>query len=299
MDFGIGYAILSMIGFGSYMVFGRDFIRKYGFLAANFYLHFFAVIIIGIAFSQTLIKSVTIAGLEQVIPLILLSGFVGALAVFMLFYALEVGNLVTVIPLGNLGGFFSLLLSIKLLGEQYNSTVIIGAIIVLAGVIFSTVNFSELPPPKQIRMRSLHSLLIPGASLALAFSAVNSLYGVASKIVVSKIGGLQSAFFMELSVWIFVAIISIGTVAAKGFGMLKLSRQDVKPLLLTGALLALGAGAAYLAIEDAGLGMTGAIIQAAPVVGVLLAVLWLKEKINWFQKFGIALVMLGLAIIFL
>ncbi|OIO64343.1 hypothetical protein AUJ68_06285 [Candidatus Woesearchaeota archaeon CG1_02_57_44] len=286
---GLVYALLSMAGYGSYLVFAKSATARHGSVVASTAIHGIGLLLIAAMASRYLyVPSIALLGL------IIATGLIGAAGVYLQFLAVQVGDIAIVSPLSNMGGFFILLLGVVFLGERYSGVVYAGAVVVLLGVLLALVRGPAVQASDTGRGdgRVKHGrfggrVITPGALPAVGFSLILALYGTLSKMVVDELGGIVSAFWLELAVLLWLLPFAVRA-------MMQLERRDVRPLFIAGLLFGIGSGFLYPAIGLIGLGLTGSIIQAAPIIGVTLAYVLLKERLAKWQWVGVLCTIAGM-----
>ncbi|RME54595.1 DMT family transporter [Candidatus Woesearchaeota archaeon] len=272
------YAILAMIGFGSYPVFAKKLISKYGSFMTSFYSHLIAWIIV---------LAILLPGFSYTKPtmattfLIIMQGFIGASAVAVMFLAYKSTKVSLAVSLINIYPLIVLLASVLIFNEKFTSLKILAALIIIFGSLILVNDFLNLP---KIKKNSIYII-----SLAVLLLSLNV---ILMKPIVVELGGRASSIFVEtVTVLGLLMLFNI-------FDKVKLpKRKDFASFLIPGAFLGLAVSTIFFSINKIGVGLTGAIVGASPLVSSIFGRIYLKEKLNKKEIIGILTIVLGLVLI--
>ncbi|MCB0119456.1 MAG: DMT family transporter, partial [Anaerolineales bacterium] len=202
------------------------------------------------------------------------------------FKGFEVGNVSIVAATMNLWAVFTMTFAFIFMGQRLRTIQTIGVLMILAGVAVASLNWSE------IQQRKFQ--LSAGVKEAIAGAFFFGIYWNVSEVIVEEVGWLVSTAFIKLGIVVFMLLFSI--FSKRGMGLASIARKTILAIFVMGIIEA-GAVAAV----NYGLGIGDAILitpvaSALSVVTILLAIVFLKEKITRFQGFGIAIAIVGIVV---
>ncbi len=216
-------------------------------------------------------------------PLLPIATLVAALFIFE-FYALEKGKLSLTGTVLNTYPIFTFLLARLFLGESTTLLTRLGVGLILVGIItLSLENWEEV---KKIRSKKW---LFWGLAGAFATGAGDFFI----KDMISAYGPYSYSLAFVVG-WLFIALI-IAVFDRKNI-KIKLSRNFA--YLTSGAVfLFSGYILLHLALEDGLVSIVTPITAASAVISLLLAIVWLKERIKTYQIVGAVIAITGVIII--
>ncbi len=216
-------------------------------------------------------------------PVLPIATLVAALFIFE-FYALEKGKLSLTGTVLNTYPFFTFLFARLFLGESTTLLVSIGVGLIVIGIIMLSVeNWEEV---KKIKSRKW---LFWGLAGALATGAGDFLI----KDMITSFGPYSYSFAFVIG-WILVSLI----VAVFDRKNIKVKLSQNFAYLVSGAVfLFSGYILLHLALRDGLVSIVTPITAASAVISLLLAIVWLKEKIKTYQIAGAVLAIAGVIII--
>ena len=277
------FAFISFIGWGVGDIFTTISSRKLGSFSTSFYGYFFGLLIslFYIPFALSTWKNFT---LPMVLLTILLS-IVQLFAFFAYNEGLKIGNSSLV---GTIGGAFTsivVILSLLFLGEKLSSLQIVSVIIIFIGLLFSSINFSDLKNKKL--------LLNKGTMFALFAMVGWSIYFTFIKLPVQQVGFFWPSFITSF----------VGTVSFPLFGMkrIKMYKPNIQSgfiaAFLCGVLLTIGSFSFNLAIGEGLSSIVAPIAGAYPALFALLAYFIFRDPISKQQKLGMAGTLFGIILL--
>ncbi|GCE14806.1 DMT family transporter [Tengunoibacter tsumagoiensis] len=292
----IFFGLLAAICFGLADFFARVTTHKVGVYRTLFYMH-----LVGFGgLTLLLLLSGGLAQLhllerqawfwETVAALISVFGYIA------LYRAFELGQLAIVSPISSAYAAVTVVLS-AFAGERFTLIQLSGIGAILIGVILTTINIA---PHEHIKpARTLHKVvqasrkgLPPGVGWAIAAAlALGTTFWLLGFAVIPRLGSITPLWFFRL-----VAI-------AVMVPFIKLRRESLQPpprkiggllivmgLLDTGAFIAGNLGMALGAVA-----VVSTITSLYSTVTILLAWLFLHERLQWQQWGGILLIILGIS----
>lgn len=203
-----------------------------------------------------------------------------------LFKGFEVGNMPIVAATMNLWAVFTMLLAFIFMGQRLSATQTVGVLMILAGVTFASLNWNE------IQQRKFQ--LSAGVKEAIAGAFFFGVYWNISDIILEEVGWLVSTALIKMGIVIFMIAFSL--ISKRGMSLAGASEKTKSAILIMGVI---EAGA--VAVVNYGLTIGDAILitpiaSALSIVTILLAIIFLKDKVTKPQGFGIATAIFGIVV---
>jgi drug/metabolite transporter (DMT)-like permease len=211
----------------------------------------------------------------------LLAGLGGGIGLALFYRALAVGTMSIVSPISACGALLPFVVSLAT-GEHPATLVLAGAVIALAGAVLASAD--EHRAAESARRQSV--LLALGAALALG--AFTELIGLAGKHgdALSSLVGARIGSLAVLGLW-----------ATATRAPLRLERSALPGVLALG-LLDTGANALFVLASERGyLSIVAVLGSLYPVATIIAAYLFLSERISRLQRSGVALALVGIALV--
>lgn len=215
-------------------------------------------------------------------PWALLASVSGAVGLICFYRALATGSMGVVAPIAGLGGLIPLAAGLTS-GERFSQLATVGAVAILAGVIFAS--GPELSAEGNVR------------PLLLAVAAA-VLFGI-SLLAIAR-GSAHSTLMTIAGMRIFsVSLIGVGlALARKAVAAPRSEVRRLLPLMAAGGVLDVSANLTYGASSTTGLLVVAAVLGSLyPVVTAVLAAIVLHERLRRIQYAGVALAVAGLALL--
>ncbi|MGH7241294.1 MAG: EamA family transporter [Candidatus Saccharimonadales bacterium] len=278
-----------MVGWGSADFFAKKSIDKIGSIKSLVWAHIFGTLILFTAFMLRTVFNPTSSQLPTDVKSWLELGFFGVLQMivyWMAYRGFEKGRLTILNPVFASYSGIVALLSIMFLGEKVRSLAVIALGVIFVGSLLLSLDFSQ-KGTKRIKLAAG----LPEVALAAALAAV---WTIGWDKFVSGRDPLSSAFIMY-------GFMSLAAVVLARLMRVKFSvihDLDKNPLFLVG----LSEAVAYLAISW-GYSRTSLIAVVAVISGafsvptVLLAYLFLKERLNMLQILAVSSIIAGVVIL--
>lgn len=277
------FALIALVGWGVGDIFTTYASRKIGSYNTSFYGYLFGGLVFSlfIPFALNNLKDFS----PQMIILTCILSIFQIVAFFAFNEALKIGNSSLV---GTIAGAFTslvVILSIIFLGERLLMPQLISIIIVLVGIILSSLNFSAL--------KSKKSIVNKGTMLALF-----AMIGWAIYFTFIKIPIQQSGFFWPS----YITIVS-GALAFLIFGLKRIKKPKLgfkggfPAVFLSGTLLTVGSFGFNIGISQGLSSIVAPISGAYPALFALLAFFIYKDPINNQQKLGMVTTLFGIILL--
>ncbi len=204
---------------------------------------------------------------------------------YLLFYkAFEIGNVSIVASIVNIQAIVAMFTAIVFMGQKLNTLQAFAVFLVLSGVTLVSINFNDF---KNKKLK-----LLSGVKETLLASIFFGLFWNLSEFISEKIGWLPTTFYIKLGAILLILVFSF--FAKK---KLKLTGIDTKTKLvvvLIGILEALAVVSVNYGLEFGDLVLVLPISSAVSIVKVLMALIFLKEKITKVQTLGIVITITGI-----
>jgi len=202
------------------------------------------------------------------------------------FKGFEIGNISIVAATMNLWAVFTMLFAFTFMGQRLSQIQTIGVIMILAGVTIASLNWNEI----QHRKFQLTS----GVREAIAGAFFFGIYWNVSEIMVEEIGWLVSTGLIKLGIVVFMSIFFI--FSKRESSLTGVSSKTISAIILMGII---EAGA--VAVVNYGLTIGDAILitpiaSALSIVTILLAIIFMKDRITKVQGIGIGTAIIGIVV---
>jgi len=271
-------SLIPMFGWGLISVLAANLSRKVGGFNGGLLIQLFA-------FLGTLLISPIFFSLPEKINWfgLIIQGILGAGTYIFYCQALEKGKVPIVVPVVSAWAFISVILGVIFLGEVISPIKAISIFITILGIIILTINWNKIT-------RTRINLFNPGVLLALLVA----------------LGWGFSFFYLgpltKQMGWFFTTIGSRTFIIISFFLAYFLRPQQSnlfqgvpwKVLLPIAALDVVAFTTYNLAVSRYYVSYVSVISSASPLVAVVLGEFWLKEKTTRWQKFAIAVIILGI-----
>ncbi|MCL5239154.1 MAG: DMT family transporter [Candidatus Marsarchaeota archaeon] len=211
----------------------------------------------------------------------ILAGIIGCLSLFSFFEGIKVDKVSVVAPLANVWPIITAPLAIIFLSENLSIFEMFGAALVLCGIVSLSLKTKKL---RNIQLRRLTRGLKYGFGAMIGWSLLYFIVGALAKE----------------TTWIFApfVVIVVQTVIFIAYFVYKkekvhVEEQAVRPLILqalfnTAGFLLFGFGSVL-----GNIAILSPLAAASPFLVVILAYVFLKERLSTHEKLGIALLILG------
>jgi drug/metabolite transporter (DMT)-like permease len=277
------FAILSYFGWGSGDVLGVAATRKIGTFKSTFWIYVGGLLITSlyIPFALHDLAHLTI-------PILIINVFLGLfLAVCFLAFneALRIGNSSLV---GTIAGSFSgvvVILSLIFFGESLSFVQIISIIVILIGVVFSSLNLKELKNKKVFENRGILLAILVMFGWGIGFTFI--------KIPIKQIGWFWPSYIIDLSGFIFLLLASIGKLKT----LKAIPRNGFLLSIFDGFLQNVGGFSYSFALSMGAAAIVAPIAGAYPTLFVFLSRFVFKDRLTKQQGFGIVVTLVGIVLL--
>ena len=272
-----------MFGWGIYDFFAGVYSKKIGPNKTFFWSQLaglFFVFLLTFLFSISLNLSVLIIILLPIAALFYSAGYLFFMKGF------EVGNISIVAAIMNLWAVFTMFFAFVFMGQRLSALQTVGVLLIISGATLASLNWSEI---KNKRFQ-----LSKGVKETVAGAFFFGVFWNISEVISEKIGWMLTTLFIKIGIILFLLLLSLFIKRE-----LSLAKADVKTKLVIVLMGIIEAGA--VAFVNYGLSIGDAILitpiaSALSVVTILMAIIFLKERVTKLQGFGIITAIAGIIV---
>jgi len=270
-----------MFGWGLYDFFGGLFSKRIG----NFKTFFWSQLA-GLVFATLLIFAFAInlnipTSIAILIPV---ASILYAAAYLLFFKGFELGNVSIISATMNLWAVFTMLFAYIFLGQRLSTFQFLGVLMIIVGVIFVSLKWSDI--------KDQNLKLLSGVKETILAALLFGIFWNLSEIISEQIGWSSTTLFVKIGIVMFMLLFSL--LVNRELSVAKTAPKIKMMILFAGVL-----EAAAVAIVNWGLTVGDAILvtpiaSALSIVTIMMAVIFLKEKITKLQGFGMVIVITGI-----
>ena len=270
-----------MFGWGIYDFFAGVYAKKMGPYKTLFWSQLagsFLIILLISLFSVDLNIPVVVLFLLPIASLFYSAGYLFFMKGF------EVGNISIVAAIMNLWAVFTMLIAFIFMGQRLSGLQSIGVVMIISGSIIASLNWSDIKK-KNFKLSAGVKEAVIGAFFFGSFWNI-------SEFISEEIGWFQATLFIKLGIILFLLLFSF--FAKKDICLTNVTMRTKLMIVFMGLI-----EAGSIAIVNFGLTIGDAILitpiaSALSVVTILMAILFLKERIQKIQIFGVVTTVSGL-----
>ncbi|MBA2285569.1 MAG: DMT family transporter [Ktedonobacteraceae bacterium] len=291
---GIILGLTAALGWGTADFLVRYATRFIGTYRTLFYMQFVGFVALSayLLFSGELGRLLAKAS-WQPWALALLVGVLSMLGSLALYRAFEVGVLSIVSPVAASYAALTVVLAL-LSGERISQARGLGIIAALIGIALAATSFTPASTSPEETKTRRHSLIGSGVGWALTASVM---YGVDFWIlgfhVAPELGGIAPVWFIRLTTICTVPLVTLPM------------RQSLRPptgkiwwlIMAIGLIDTVGFTALTLGVTTDQVSLISVLSSLFSAVTVLLAWLFLHEKLHWIQWLGVGIIFIGIALV--
>ncbi len=272
-----------MFGWGIYDFLGGVIAKQIGSFRSLFWSQLaglISILLLAIVFKLSVNAPVLVIVLSIIAAILYSAGYL------FFFKGFEIGNISIIAATMNLWAVFTILLAFMFMGQRLSVLQTIGVLMIIFGAAFASLNWGEI--------RNQRFKLSAGVREAVFGAFFFGIFWNVSEIISEKIGWLLTTLFIKLGIILFLS--AFGFFAKQEIVLAKISKKTKYVILLMGVV---EAGA--VALVNYGLAIGDAILitpiaSALSVVTILLAIIFLKDKITKIQGFGIVVAIAGIIV---
>jgi transporter family protein len=272
-----------MVGWGLYDFFGGLFSKRIG----NFKTFFWSQLA-GLVFATLLFFA--FAGNLNIPPsiavLIPVASILYAVAYLLFFKGFELGNVSIISATMNLWSVFTMVFAFIFLGQRLSTFEFLGVLMIIVGVALVSLKWSDI--------KDQNVKLLSGIKETILAALLFGIFWNLSEIISEQIGWLSTTLFVKIGIVLFMLLFSL--LVKRELSVAKTTPQIMIMILFAGVL-----EAAAVAIVNWGLTIGDAILvtpiaSSLSIVTIMMAVIFLKEKISKLQGFGMIIVVTGIVL---
>ena len=283
LEIGILFAIVSMLSWGTADFFAKKVIDKIGYattLVFNLSVSLGPILVFAVLFSK--IPAIT----TGFVSITVAAGVLGITGYIFLYRGFQKGKVSLVSPISASWAVITTLLAVFLFKEELTLLQIIGIVVVFVGVFLTSTNLAELKKSiKHVRYNGVMDGIISMVAWGIAYALIKPVVAIAGPIMALFL--LRVVATTTLFSWVGLSKtrISLSTKLAFLF------------LVIVSALDTLGFATYNVGITTEFVSIVGPVAATYPAVTIVLAYLFLKERMASNQKIGIVAILAGLALI--
>ncbi|NCO24929.1 DMT family transporter [Candidatus Parcubacteria bacterium] len=283
---GIISGLLSMFGWGTSDFFAAKSSRKIGYMPTYFWTQ---LVTLAVALIYFLLKfpAININSASQFLIFLIPAGFLFMVATIAFYRGFVRGQVSLVSPIGSSWSMIVVILSMIFLNEVLKIHQIIAVILIILGIVLVSINLQEL---FKIKKLSLLTGTKEGIIAMLGWGISLFLIGIASK----TIGWFLPVFILKI---VGISVLIIYTL----FGRQSIKTSFQPPILflilMVGILDIIAFFSYSFGVEREYASIVAPIAASFPLITVILARIFLKEKLVLNQNLGIVSVIGGLILI--
>ncbi|MBN1538292.1 MAG: DMT family transporter [Anaerolineales bacterium] len=272
-----------MFGWGLYDFFGGVFSKSIGNHKTFFWSQLSGsvfVTLLGIALTINLNIPI------KIMILIPVASILYAVAYLLFFRGFELGNVSIISATMNLWAVFTMIFAFIILEQRLSMFQLVGVFMILAGVAFVSLKWEDI--------KNQNINLLSGVKETMVAAFLFGVFWIFSEVISEDIGWVSTTLFVKIGIVLFMLLFSL-------FGKRELRIVNATPKLMSLILFAGILEAGAVSIVNWGLTIGDAILvtpisSALSIVTILMAVIFLKEKITALQAIGMIIVIAGIVL---
>ena len=275
--------IAGMFGWGIYDFLGGVFTKQIGPFKSFFWSQL-AGLLSGLLLFFVFTVSLNIPAL--VLILLPIAAILYSAGYLFFFKGFELGNVSIVAATMNLWAVFTMLFAFLFMGQRLSTVQTLGVFMIISGVTLASLNWSDI--------RKQKFQLSAGIKETVAGAFFFGIFWNISEIITEEIGWLLTTLFVKFGIVLFLLLFSF--LFKRELVLMKASK---KIKYMVGLMGIIEAGA--VAIVNYGLTMGDAILitpisSALSIVTIILAIIFLREKVTKLQGLGILAAIAGIVV---
>lgn len=272
-----------MIGWGLYDFFGGLYSKSIGNSKTFFWSQlagvFFAALL-AIALSADLnIPAKTGA-------LINIASILYAAAYLLFFKGFILGNVSIISATMNLWAVFTMIFAYFFLGQRLTAFQFLGVLLIITGVALVSLKVDE------IKGQSIK--LLSGVKETVLAALLFGVFWIFSEVVSEEIGWVSTTLLVKIGVVLFMLLFSL--LAKRELNVTKIPLKIVMMILFAGVLEAMAVASVNWGLTVGEAILVTPIASALSIVTIMMAVIFLKEKITRLQGIGMTIVITGIVL---
>lgn len=220
------------------------------------------------------------------IVVFVITGFLGTSAYLLFYRALKKGSLSVISPIQASWVIVTVILSVLFLKETLTNTQIFAVITTIAGILLVSFRYNDL------RGLNFKNILpgVPEDVVSMAFWGVNF---VIIGFLVSQLNWFAPIFFLRF----FMVIFLFGSTRGKRKNFEVHSKMVIPWLIIIGLFDAMAFVGFGLGVHSEYVSIVSPVAASFPLITIILARIFLKEKLELNQKIGVMTILIGLVLL--
>lgn len=272
-----------MLGWGLYDFFGGLFSKRIG----NFRTFFWSQLA-GLVFA-TILTFTFAANLNvpaRIALLIPVASVFYAVAYLLFFKGFELGNVSIISATMNLWAVFTMLFAFIFLGQRLSTFQYLGVSMILVGVALVSLKWSDIKD-KNIE-------LLSGIKETVLAALIFGIFWNLSEIISEKIGWLSTTLLVKIGIVLFLLLFSL--LVNRELRIVETNAKTKLVILFAGVLEASAVASVNWGLTIGDVILVTPISSALSIVTIMMAIIFLKEKITKLQGIGMIIVITGIVL---
>jgi transporter family protein len=270
-----------MVGCGIYDFLGGVFSKRIGSFRSLFWsqlMGFGSILLLTLAFKTQFNIPLLALALSPLASIVYSAGYL------FFFKGFEKGNVAIIAATMNLWAVFTMLFAFLFMGQRLSTTQTLGVFLILSGATLAAIDWNSI--------KKQGFQLSQGVREAILGAFFFGIFWNISEIVSEQIGWLISTTLTKLGIVLFLWIVSFYT--KQEIKLTGISTRTKFVILLMGIIEVAAVGLVNYGLTIGDAILITPIASALSIVTILLAVLFLKEKVSTVQGFGILMAIVGI-----
>ena len=272
-----------MFGWGLYDFFGGLFSKRIGNFKTFFWSQL-AGLVFAVLLSFAFAINLNIP--TRVVFLIPVASIFYAAAYLLFFRGFELGNVSIISATMNLWAVFTMLFAFIFLGQRLSTSQFLGVLMILAGVALVSLKWSDI--------KAQNGILLSGIKETILAALLFGIFWNLSEIISDTIGWLSTTLFVKIGVVLFMYLYAQGI--NRELRVVNTSPKIMLTILFAGVLEAAAVASVNWGLTIGDVILVTPISSALSIVTILMAVLFLKEKMTALQGIGMIMVIAGIVL---
>lgn len=270
-----------MFGWGIYDFLGGVFAKQIGSFKSLFWSQLAGLISI-VLLAFVFKSNPHISGL--IIFLSIIASILYSAGYLFFFKGFETGNVSIIAATMNLWAVFTMSFAFLFMGQRLSTIQTLGVVMILLGATLASLNWSEI--------KNQNFQLSAGVKEAIFGAFFFGVFWNVSEIISEQVGWVTLTLLVKFGIILFLLFFSFLT--KQEVGLTQIPQKTIYIILFMGVI-----EATAVALVNYGLTIGDAILitpiaSALSIVTILLAIVFLKEKIAKIQGLGIGMALLGI-----
>ncbi|MBL8091930.1 MAG: DMT family transporter [Anaerolineales bacterium] len=270
-----------MFGWGIYDFLGGVFAKQIGSFKSLFWSQLaglVSILLLVFVFKSNFNVSGLIIFLSIIASILYSAGYL------FFFKGFEIGNVSIIAATMNLWAVFTMSFAFLFMGQRLSSIQTLGVVMILLGATLASLNWNEI--------KNQNFQLSAGVKEAIFGAFFFGVFWNVSEIISEQIDWVLTTLLIKFGIILFLLFFSFLT--KQGIGLAQIPKKTMYIILLMGVIEAIA-----VALVNYGLTIGDAILitpiaSALSIVTILLAIIFLKEKITKIQGIGVSMAIIGI-----